>query len=117
MPHNPFCERVPSPEHAPRGPFRLLEHRHGLAEIVERGVGVLDEVEVMRDRKPSPVPLTASEVHEVVDELELADAKVRLKTLKAENESLAAENWRLRAHVEELDESYEHPRQLDLASQ
>ena len=27
-------------EHAPRGPFRLLVHRHGLAEIVERGAGV-----------------------------------------------------------------------------
>ena len=27
-------------KHASRGPFRLLEHRHGLAEIVERGVGV-----------------------------------------------------------------------------
>ena len=24
-------------EHAPRGPFRVLERRHGLAEIVERG--------------------------------------------------------------------------------
>ena len=27
-------------EHAPRGPFRLLECRHGLAEIVERGAVV-----------------------------------------------------------------------------
>ena len=27
-------------EHAPRGPFHLLELRHGLAEIVERGAGV-----------------------------------------------------------------------------
>ena len=26
-------------EHAPRGPFRVLEGRHGLAEIVERGPG------------------------------------------------------------------------------
>ena len=30
-------------EHAPRGPFRLLERRHGLVEIVERGGGVLVE--------------------------------------------------------------------------
>ena len=30
-------------EHAPRDPFHLLERRHGLAEIVERGVGVLVE--------------------------------------------------------------------------
>ena len=44
-------------------------------------------------------------VHEVLDELDLADAKSRLKTLKAENESLAAENERLRARVEELEAS------------
>ena len=30
-----------TPEHAPRDPFRVLERRHGLAEIVERGAGVL----------------------------------------------------------------------------
>ena len=76
-----------------------------IEKILEGKTFDLDEVEVMRDRKPSPVPLTASEVHEVVDELELADAKVRLKTLKAENESLAAENGRLRARVEELEAS------------
>ena len=27
-------------EDAPRGPFYFLERRHGLADIVERGVGV-----------------------------------------------------------------------------
>ena len=43
MSHNPFCERVRSPEHAPRDSLRVLEHRHGLAEIVERGVGVNEE--------------------------------------------------------------------------
>ena len=32
--------RMRAAEHAPRGPFRLLVHRHGLAEIVERGAGV-----------------------------------------------------------------------------
>ena len=30
-------------EDAPRGPVRLLEHRHGLAEIIERGAGVVVE--------------------------------------------------------------------------
>ena len=30
-------------KHAPRGPCRLLERRHGLAEIVKRGAGVLVE--------------------------------------------------------------------------
>ena len=38
---DPYCERVRATKHAPRGPFRLLERRHGLAEIVERGAGVL----------------------------------------------------------------------------
>ena len=31
------CERMRATKHAPRGPPRLLERRHGLAEIVERG--------------------------------------------------------------------------------
>jgi len=29
------------PEHAPRGPFSVLERRHGLAEIVERRAGFM----------------------------------------------------------------------------
>ena len=32
-----LCERVRPSKHAPRGPFRLLERRHGLAEIVDGG--------------------------------------------------------------------------------
>ena len=32
---NPLCERVRSTEHASRGPFRPLERRHGLVEIVD----------------------------------------------------------------------------------
>ena len=39
---NPSCHRVCATEHAPCGPFRLLQRRHGLAEIVERGSVVLD---------------------------------------------------------------------------
>ena len=37
-------------EHAPRGPFDLLERIHGLAEIVERGGGVM--VECLRVNPP-----------------------------------------------------------------
>ena len=37
------CERVCATHHAPRRPRRLLEGRHGLAEIVDRGDGVLVE--------------------------------------------------------------------------
>ena len=37
------CERVRDTEHAPHGSLGLLERRHGLAEIVERGGGVLVE--------------------------------------------------------------------------
>ena len=33
--------RVRATEHAPRGPFHVLERRHGLAEVVERGAFVL----------------------------------------------------------------------------
>jgi len=41
--HNRCCERVCAAEHAPRSPFRVLERRRGLAEIVERGARVLVE--------------------------------------------------------------------------
>ena len=34
---NPDYERMRAAEHASRGPCRLLERRHGLSEIVERG--------------------------------------------------------------------------------
>ncbi len=34
-------ERVRATEPAPRGPFRLCEHLRSVAEIVERGAGVL----------------------------------------------------------------------------
>ena len=34
---------VRSTKHAPRGPFRVLERRHGLADIVERGAVVVVE--------------------------------------------------------------------------
>ena len=39
-------------EHAPRGPFYLLIRRHCLAEIVERGGGVI--VERPRVNRPNP---------------------------------------------------------------
>ena len=48
----PHCGRMRATEHAPRGPFYLLERRHGLAEIVERGGGVL--VERLRVNPPHP---------------------------------------------------------------
>ena len=40
---DPHCERVRATEDAPRGPSRVLVRRYGLAEIVERGGGVLVE--------------------------------------------------------------------------
>ena len=40
---NVHCCRVRATKHASRSPFRVLENIHGLAEIVERGVGVLVE--------------------------------------------------------------------------
>ena len=50
--HNPPCERVRAAEHAPRDPLRVLERRHGLAEIVEGGAGVI--VERHRMNPPQP---------------------------------------------------------------
>ena len=38
---NRTCHRVCATEHAPGNTFSVLERRHGLAEIVERGAGVL----------------------------------------------------------------------------
>ena len=40
-------------EHAPRGPLHILEHLYGLAEIVERGIGV--SVERLRVIRPTRV--------------------------------------------------------------
>jgi hypothetical protein len=47
-----ICDRVRSSEHVPRGPFRFLDHRHGLAQIVERGTVV--KVEQSRANQPHP---------------------------------------------------------------
>ena len=42
-------ERVRATEHTPRDPFRVLERRHGLAKIVERGaVDVAERPRVIR---------------------------------------------------------------------
>ena len=49
---NRRCERVRATEHAPRDPFRGLERRYCLAEIVECGAGV----PVERRRKNPPQP-------------------------------------------------------------
>ena len=49
---NPHYVRVRAAEHAPRGPFQLLELRHGFAEIIERGDGVIVE----RPRVSPPHP-------------------------------------------------------------
>ena len=40
---NAPCGRVRAAEHAPGNPSYFLEYRHGFAEIVERGGGVLVE--------------------------------------------------------------------------
>ena len=40
---NPFYERVRVPEHAPSNPFQILERRHALAEIIERGAVIFVE--------------------------------------------------------------------------
>ena len=54
---NIHCEGMRATKHAPRGPFNLLERRHGLAAIVERGVGV--KVERMRVKPKRKRPRAA----------------------------------------------------------
>ena len=44
------CDRMRTAEHAPRSPCRALERFHGLADIVERGAGVLGVMFVPRSR-------------------------------------------------------------------
>ena len=39
---NVHCEGMGATEHTPCGPFRGLERRYGLAEIIERGRVVLE---------------------------------------------------------------------------
>ena len=40
---DPHCDRVRAAKHATCDPPRILERRHGLAEIVERGTSVVAE--------------------------------------------------------------------------
>ena len=40
---DPHCDRVRTAEYAPGDPRRILERRHGLAEIIQRGAVVLVE--------------------------------------------------------------------------
>ena len=49
---NRTCHRMRASEHAPRGRHHILERRHGLAQIVERGGAVL--VERLRVSPPHP---------------------------------------------------------------
>ena len=56
---SPFCERVRAAKHTPRGTFRLIERRHGLVEIVERGAGVEVERSRMAHRKITCSPGSA----------------------------------------------------------
>ncbi len=49
---NVYCERMFTTENASRGPLQFLEHRHGLAKIVERGTGV--KIERLPASPPHP---------------------------------------------------------------
>ena len=48
---NVLCERVPATEHVPCDPSRVLERRHGFAEIVERrSFGSMERLRVKSPR-------------------------------------------------------------------
>ena len=58
---NVHCERVRAAEDASRDPFRVLERRHGLAEILERGGGVIAERYSVNLPRPERGVITISE--------------------------------------------------------
>ena len=53
-------ERMRPAEYAPRGPCSVLERRHCLADIVERGAGVIDEHRRIRPHHPERGFITLS---------------------------------------------------------
>ena len=55
---NLIYEQVIVTEHAPRDRFYLLERRHGLAEIVERGAVVFVECPCVKPLQPVQSSLT-----------------------------------------------------------
>ena len=69
--------RVRAAKHTTRGPFRVLERRHGLAEIVERGAVVH-----VTERGPSaPVPSSVHENWAGVDIMSHLDGRWRRQSL------------------------------------
>ena len=54
-------ERMRATKHAPRGSLRVLERRHGLAEIVERGAVVTVERRRVSQPHSERVIMTGSE--------------------------------------------------------
>ena len=61
IPLKPQRGRVRATEHAPRDPCRVLERRHGLVEIVERGAVVLIERPGVSPSRPEREIVTLSE--------------------------------------------------------
>ena len=63
-------------EHAPRDPRRLLERRHCLAEIVERGASVV--VERLRVKRPrSDASASQDDVAEAIEIMEDVQRRAR----------------------------------------
>ena len=58
MAHNHPSDRVRRSEHAPRGPFRLFERRHGLGEIAERNLLRLQRVDEAKALLRRTIPVT-----------------------------------------------------------
>ena len=59
-----FCERVLATEHASRDPPHVLVLRHGLADIVKGGAGIVEE----RPRVIRPLDVAMLTVDETVDD-------------------------------------------------
>ena len=74
---NPLRGWMRAPKHAPRGPFRLLECRHGLADIVERKEWAADGRRTVRDDWTDAYALELAErVQDAVDSLDVNERAV-----------------------------------------
>ena len=127
---NPHYNRVRAAENAPRSPFHVLERHHGLAEIVERGAGVqVERLSVNQAHLEREIIIlsnaivAAGAVDPLIDALvcetdaeeaaSFALGKLDLPSIASRVQILQAENERLRARVEELEERHERPRRRD----
>ena len=83
-------------EHAPGGPFRVLERCHGLAEIIECGARVLVE----RPRVTPPHHLRSNKWWEILYQMNIADGALLNETAWSALVGMSKKNARDAAKAE-----------------